>query len=738
MAHPLPPPGPPALHDDSARLASGLCCAPGTPFLDWLVHHLARELGCDWVIVWERIGPEWQSLRIAAASHRGSAFDQPVEVALAGTPCEEVYVKGECVWSSGVQAAFPDLPMLQALGAECFVGLRLLDPVGRALGHLTLLHGAPCADSTAWLAKLRQFEVRVAGELASRRAVHELEELVAATDGRRGRDMLVELTRALARALQVRASFICELLPQQPNHVRTCAITVDAAPLAGGEAELAGTPCAVVYRQPVFMVADGLAERFPRWPMLRLLPARSYVGIEARSHDGQLLGHLSVLHDRPLHPAIAELPLLRLYADRAATELERRRTSAQQLAAERRLFEARKNESLGLLASGLAHDLNNRLTSVLGHVSLLRGAADPPALPEQAHHLEAIERSTRAAAEVVQQMLACAGHCIADAQPHDLSRLAEESVRPLLASLPPAVLVDLELAPDLPLVAADGARLRQAIEVLLHHALDALRDGRGRLRVATGRIAIDARAREALRFATDLADGEHLFVEVADDGRGLDEATLARIVEPFVTPRSDGQGLGLAVADGVARGHRGALIAHSSPGRGSSFRIVLPIPPAPARAAAERPTPVSPPPSSRSAPRRTLALLVDDEPRVRAATARMLERLGVAVQTARDGAEALRVLEQLGERVDFLLLDLSMPRMSGEELFRRVRVARPQLPVVLMTGFSAPDALERFQGAGLAGFLQKPFGLVELERCLEQSLPSMHRTNEATTRRATP
>lgn len=704
--------------NDPTRFADGLCCAPGTPFLRWLVRHLARELECDWVIAWERVGPAWESIRIAAASQHGEPFDQPLELEMAGSPCERVYVHGHCVWPSDVQAAFPDLAILKQLAVESYVGLRLVDSVGRALGHLTILHGAPCPDPEAWLAKLRQFEVRVAGELASRRAVQELEELVAASDGRGGRDTLVELTRALAHALQVRAGFVCELLTDRPHHVRASAIVVDGASIAGGEADLSGTPCGVVYRQPLFLVEDGLADRFPHWPLLALLPARSYLGIEARSHDGKLLGHMSVLHDRPLPPGIAALPILRLYADRAAAEIERRRAAAQQLAAERKLAEARKAESLGLLAAGLAHDLNNRLTSVLGHVSLLREDAAPATREETGRHLEAIEAATRAAADVVQQMLACGGHCIVDAAPHDVSQLAAAALEPLLAELPEGVQVERDLATDLPSIAADGARLRQAIEVLLRNAKDALPAGRGRLRLATGRIAIDARAREALRFTAELEDGEHLFIEVADDGRGLDEATLARVFEPFFTTRSDGQGLGLAVADGVARGHRGALMARSSPGRGSSFRIVLPL--APPRGVA---SPSEAPPASHSAaPLRGLALLVDDEPMVRAATARMLERLGIAVQSAGGGEEALALLERYGDRIDFALLDLTMPRMSGEELFRRMRAARPELPVVLMTGFSAPDAFERFQDAGLAGFLQKPFGLLELERCLKRSL----------------
>ncbi len=705
----------------TVELSQGLRCAPGTPFLRWVVHHLARALGCEWVIVWERVGAGWERLRVAAASHAGADIDDPLELDLAGTPCEQTLARGECVYPSDLQAAFPDLAVLKTLGANSFVGLRLTDEAGRSLGSLTVIDREPCSDPAARIAKLKLFEVRVSGELAARRAIHELEELVAVADGRHGHDVIEGLTRSLARALHVRAGFVCELLPQRPGHVRTSAIIVDGGSVAGGEANLEGTPCAVVYQQPTFLVADGFAQRFPDWPLLRLLPARAYLGLQIRARDGRLLGHVSVLHDQPLSERLAQLPIARLYADRIAAEIEWRDSDEKRRAAERELFEARKNEGLGVLAAGLAHDLNNRLTGVLGHVTMARTDIETTEHSSLARHLEAIERSTRSAAEVAQQMLACAGHCIRDPQPHDLSDLAQLAAQPLLASLPPTVRVELDLARSLPAVKGDGARLTQLVELLVRNAIEALPASGGRLRLATGRIAIDGAARQALRATADLEDGEHLFVEVGDDGCGIDEKALGRIFEPFFSTKEPGRGLGLAVAHGIARGHRGALTVRSAPGRGSRFRLLLPT-----AAVDGAPTPsVVPAPPAKAAGQgalRGVVLLVEDEPMVRAATTRMLERIGFTAHPVAGGAEALRALNDLGDTVSLVLLDLTMPRMSGEEVFRSMRRLRPKLRVVLMTGYSAGDALERFQGAGLAGFLQKPFGLLELERCLRQSL----------------
>jgi signal transduction histidine kinase/CheY-like chemotaxis protein len=694
------------------ELDAGLCCAPGTPFLDWFVQHAASELGVDWAIVWERCGTSWERSRLVAGSHRGSSPVPPGrEVALAGAPCAEVHSHGTFVCESGARARFPSCAPLAELGAESCGGVAFRDGAGRPLGHLMILDGKPCPDPGRWLALLSRFQARIAGEMQQRHTLRELEEMAAATRGA-GEETLANLARGLARALHADTAFVCELLPDRHDRVRSLAISVDGNAQPVGEVDLAGTPCEIAHRDGAHFVADGVQLKYPTWAPLRTLSSRAYLGFRLDARDATHLGHFGVLSREPLSPEIRQLPIVRLYVDRAAAELERRRGEAQRLSAERRLADSRRRESLGTLAGGLAHDLNNHLMTILGHVSLQReegtGGAPDATTP--------IELATRRAAAVVQKMLACAGTDVARPEPVAIGPLATACLRDHPA-------IELQVDPDLPEVAGDANRLRQLLEALTQNALEAIAVRGGTVRVRARRVELDAAARRSLLCGTTLTDGEHVLIDVVDDGIGMDAATLSRACEPFFSTKGDGRGLGLALALGIARAHGGDVSLRSEPALGTTVRVSLPAlarteagPASKARATAVT-TPGKPTPVIAN---RGRLLLVDDESTVRSAVQRMLERLGWSVRAASDGISALAALKTEPSLLG-ALLDLTMPQMSGEELFREIQVRRPGLPVVMMSGYPAPDAMQRFRGAGVAGFLQKPFDLADLRRIVDET-----------------
>jgi CheY-like chemotaxis protein len=267
-------------------------------------------------------------------------------------------------------------------------------------------------------------------------------------------------------------------------------------------------------------------------------------------------------------------------------------------------------------------------------------------------------------------------------------------------------------------VDADSGQLQQVLMNLVINAAEAIGPRGGSVTVATGVRAVGAED-EALWRASGqpLEPGPHVLLEVADDGPGMDEATVERIFEPFFTTKFTGRGLGLAAVLGVVRGHRGALSVDSAPGRGTTFRVLL-SPSARARDAGE-----SEPPA---APRRgTTLLLVDDEEVVREMVGEVLEQEGLAVLRAEDGRRALDLFREARGRVDVVLLDLSMPGWSGEETCRRLRELDPDVPVILSSGYDPDEARGRFGAGAPAGFIQKPYRpeqlLAEIERCLESS-----------------
>lgn len=250
----------------------------------------------------------------------------------------------------------------------------------------------------------------------------------------------------------------------------------------------------------------------------------------------------------------------------------------------------------------------------------------------------------------------------------------------------------------------------------------------GTIRVMADRQRMSQAELAATQLGPDLPEGEYVFLEVADDGSGMDEATQARIFEPFFTTKFTGRGLGMAAVLGSVRSHNGALRVWSAPGQGTRVRVWLP---ALAKGAATGSgSPDQKQPASRHAPQlganrsSSLAtiLVIDDEDGVRAVTARLLERASYSVLTAPDGRRGIATFQLHAELIACVLLDLTMPQSSGEQVFHELRRMAPDVPILLMSGYSEQEATGRFAGLGIAGFLHKPFTPDDLRDSIERAL----------------
>ena len=380
--------------------------------------------------------------------------------------------------------------------------------------------------------------------------------------------------------------------------------------------------------------------------------------------------------------------------------------------AEEALRHTQKLESIGLLAGGIAHDFNNLLTGILGNASLaLRGlgSASPSALQPL---LEDVIRGSERAADLTRQLLAYAGKGRFYLQPVALGRLVAEITTLLRSSISRRVELRLELARDVPLVEGDPGQLQQLVMNLVINAAEAVGDGNGAVTVRAQPHRLDA-AEAASRFGPyGLRPGEYALIEVADDGVGMDPATLSRIFDPFFTTKFTGRGLGLAAALGIVRGHHGGIAVESSAGSGSRFSVLLPAMAAPAHVPeppSTTPAPREPPAErGRSAPVRAI-LVADDEPAVLALIRSVLSEENYEVIGAADGRAAVAQFTAAPNRVALALLDLTMPVMGGEETAARLRALRPELPIIITSGYSETEARDRFGGSGMGIFLQKPF-----------------------------
>lgn len=395
---------------------------------------------------------------------------------------------------------------------------------------------------------------------------------------------------------------------------------------------------------------------------------------------------------------------------------ERERREAERLELERRLQEGQRLESLVAMAGGVAHDYNNILMAILGHAEL--AIDDVPAGSVLHDGISAIITEARRAAALANQMLAYSGRGHVLTQPINLAELLQGMQAQLHATLRPGMqLVHSQVAP-LPLVEGNAVQLRQVVLSLVTNAVEAMGAGEGVVTVVTAEEELSRQQLDGLIFGAERQPGRYLRLTVADTGHGMDGATLGRIFDPFFSTRFAGRGLGLAVVHGVVRGHRGAMQVWSQPGQGTTFSLWLPA----ATARSVAPEPIDRARLAPSPPAGTV-LIIDDEPAVRAVLRRMLERLGLQVREAVDGPSGLMLLEELGDDLRAVLVDVTMPAMSGGAVAEQVTARRPGTPVVLMSGYPAEEVMRQHAHLPLAGVLQKPFSSADVRRLLGESGP---------------
>ena len=381
---------------------------------------------------------------------------------------------------------------------------------------------------------------------------------------------------------------------------------------------------------------------------------------------------------------------------------------------ERQMLHVQKLESLGVLAGGIAHDFNNLLVSVLGNAGLALAELDPGS-PARAR-LSDIELAAQRAAELTRQMLAYAGRGRFVVQRLNLSEVVRELVTLLRTVVARTAEIDVRLEEDLPDVEADASQLRQVVMNLVTNAADAIAGVAGRIEITTGRVFATRDYLAQSCIGEDLSPGEFVFAEIADTGCGMDAQTLARIFDPFFTTKVTGRGLGLAAVLGIVRGHRGAIAVESTSGVGTRFRLLLP---AVAKAPADRQTPGVMAKAFQSS---GTVLVVDDDDGVRTVATLSLERAGFRVVAARDGEEGVAALRERVGEIDAVLLDMTMPRLSGADTCHMIRQMLPDLPIVLTSGYTEPDAITRFAADEVAGFLQKPFSPATLVRMIQDAV----------------
>lgn len=384
---------------------------------------------------------------------------------------------------------------------------------------------------------------------------------------------------------------------------------------------------------------------------------------------------------------------------------ERKKAESDRLKMERNLLQTQKLEGLGIMAGGIAHDFNNMLTGILGNADL---TLLEPNLPEPVkQHLDKILMAAKQAAELCHQMLAYAGKGRFVVQKLNLKELVKKMVAMLEVSLSKKVALKYFLDEDVPAIEGDLAQIRQVIMNLIINASEAIGDNVGTISLFVETKHCDAYYLSLVGGGEEVLPGEYVCLEVRDTGCGIDEATRAKIFDPFYTTKNTGRGLGLAAVIGIVRGHKGFINIYSELGHGTSFRVFFP--------AIEG--------EFDQIPKDDLEILkwqgsgtiifADDTEVALYIGQKILERFGFQVLTARDGQEAIDLFTKISQEENnnlvCVILDVSMPKKSGFEVFQEIRAVQPDMPIILSSGYNEQDTIVRLGRNKKVAFIPKPY-----------------------------
>jgi PAS domain S-box-containing protein len=566
----------------------------------------------------------------------------------------------------------------------------------------------PLTDATGTVTHFVSTGRDITEHTLAERAMHAIAE---GTAGAIGEEFFRSLVRHLAQALGVRSAIVGELTGPAKDRVLTRAVWSGGDFVHDFDYPLAGSPCAGLARGEQRVYASGVRAVFPRHELLERMQAEGYLGVPLRASTGEVLGVLVVMDDAPLANVASAQSLLKIFAARAGTELEREQTSAALHEQEMQFRQAQKMEAVGQLAGGIAHDFNNLLTVIIGRSALLlqQMSSDDPAR----RNIGLIAKTGERAAQLTRQLLAFSRRQVLEMRVLDLNAVVA-GMEPLLHRLI-GEHITLTLRPDSSLwrTKSDVGQLEQVIMNVAVNARDAMPEG-GQLAIETGNVTLDE---VYARSHPGAVPGPYVMLAASDTGVGMDAETQSRVFEPFFTTKETGKGtgLGLAMVYGIVKQSDGYVSVDSELGRGTTFRIYLPQVEETVEAGG---TTAETDPRPRGS---ETVLLVEDEEGVRELAHEILETLGYTVLAAGRPDEALKIVAQHPGPIHLLLTDVIMPGMSGPALAGRLLSARRDLKVLYMSGYT--DLRHGLLAAGTT-LLQKPFTPDALARKVREVLDS--------------
>lgn len=401
---------------------------------------------------------------------------------------------------------------------------------------------------------------------------------------------------------------------------------------------------------------------------------------------------------------------------------ERKKEEEERLKLEAQVQQAQKFESLSVMAGSIAHHFNNLLMVVLGNLELVLFSLSSDSSVRE--NIEAAEEAAKRAAELSSLMLTYVGHREMNMQVIDISEMVTEMIGMLDLAHSKKTVLQFEPALNPALFKGDASQVRQVMMNLVTNAAEAVGDTKGAITLSTGTMYCNRSSFQPPFQKEDLPEGNYVYFQVTDTGCGMNRETLNRIFDPFFTTKFQGRGLGMAVVLGLVRAHKGAIHLESQPGKGTTVRVLFRALEGAGKTKAQEKAAVVEREELEWQGRGTI-LMVDDEQKVLKVGQDMLERLGFRVLTTTSAREVVEIFQKQYHHIDCVFIDFTMPQMDGVELFHKLKQIKKDIPVIISSGYTEEQTMDRFNNIQPEGFIHKPYRLrqlaVQMETIMDKS-----------------
>ena len=647
-------------------IASGMSVEMGENFLPSLVQYLSKALKVDYAFIGELVQPEADSIKTLVLYGKGQIINN-FEYPLTGTPCANVVGKELCIYPSAVQQLFPDDRLLEEMGAESYAGMPIVDSTGEAFGLISFIDCKPFEDISLIEEVLKIFASRATVELERQQAEAKVRQQAALLD--------VATDAIMVRGLDNQLLFWNQGAERLYGYSQVEALEQNANEL--------------LYRES----------------LTRLTEIQ-----QAVTEQGEWLGELNQVTKAGKKILVkSHWTLVKDKAGNPESYLVVNTDITEQKQLETQFLRTQRLESLGTLATGIAHDLNNILAPILGFAKLL--PLKLPNIDEQTlGFFQIMETNAQRGTALVKQILTFAQGLDGARGIIQIGHIIAEIRQVITETFPKNIELEIDVAQNLWTIDGDATQIHQVLMNLVVNARDGMSHG-GKLRITAKNFIIDA---NFARLHLDAHEGNYVLITVTDTGVGIPPVILDRIFEPFFTTKEVGRGtgLGLSTAIGIIRSHGGFIDVYSEIEKGTQFNVFLP---ASETAEALPPEETAPPQGNGE-----LILVVDDEPQICEVTKAILETFNYQVLTAKNGIDAIAVYAQNQQDISVVIIDIMMPSMNGKTAIRTLKQINPEVKIIAVSGLTSNRELLAEIGDKITTFIVKPYSNDDLLRTVSE------------------